>query len=57
MGKAQTKKTKGKKAMWSYSMLGWYENREVKVELPESLQIETFAMVCEQDENEETQGY
>lgn len=51
------------KVMWATSMLGWYENREFSVELPESLkklstQTTTLA-ACEQETEtgDETKGY
>lgn len=49
--------------MWSYSMLGWYETREVQIVLPDSLkQIETQTQILEtpkteKDENHETVQY
>lgn len=45
--------------MWAYSMLGWYETREVIVELPESLtkNFETPAKADDSEQETPTMGY
>lgn len=41
---------------WAHSMMNWYENREVQLQLPESLKIEIETEVDEQKETP-TMGY
>jgi hypothetical protein len=47
--------------MWATSMLGWYENREAQVVLPESLKHETQTQILttekKEEENNQTVGY
>lgn len=44
--------------MWAYSMLGWYETREVKIDLPASLkQIETQTQILETPKTEKEESH
>jgi hypothetical protein len=42
---------------WTHSILNWYETREVKIELPESLQIETKTQILETPETEKEESH
>lgn len=43
---------------WTHSILNWYETREVKIELPESLkQIETKTQILETPKTEKEESH